>query len=74
MKKANVGELIEVIRLSPEGRELLAAIDSECAYGKTVFNPTNERQNIFNQGKQQVAVWLHAKHKKYKTEGNTDEK
>lgn len=53
-------KLIETVRRIPEGRELLDELDSFCGYKRAVFHPTNERQNAFNQGKQAVAVWLHA--------------
>lgn len=60
-----IGRLIDQVRRIPEGRELLGEIDDYCAYGKTVFSPSCERQNNFNQGKQCVANWLHEKHEKY---------
>lgn len=65
MKPESVGILINEVRLLPSGRKLLDAIDRECGYGKVVFNPECERKNIFNQGKQSLAVWLHQQHEAY---------
>lgn len=70
---SKVGRLIEQIRRIPEGSELLDCIDDFCGYHQTVFHPQSERQNNFNQGKQSVANWLHAKHEKYMNERKTNE-
>ena len=59
-----VGQLIDVVRRLPEGRDLLDAIDIYCGYKRTVFHADNERQTNFNAGKQAVANWLHEQHNK----------
>lgn len=64
-QKHDVGELIEMVRLTQEGRDLLEAIEIECGYGQSVFHPDSERQTNFNLGKQQVAIWLRHQHQKY---------
>jgi len=65
-RRTTIGDLVHVVKSTPAGSKLLEEIDKECGYCKTVFHPDSERQTIFNQGKQSVANWLHAKHEKYK--------
>lgn len=68
-----IGRLVEQVRRIPEGRELLDELDTYCGYQQTIFNPQSERQNVFNQGKQCVANWLHNKHSKYTGDNNEQE-
>jgi hypothetical protein len=73
MTRGKLGELIAVVRLSPEGRELLREIDAHCGYKCNIFNAQNARQNDFNQGKQSVAVWLHDALDKHEKKENDEE-